>query len=177
MPWTLEDYPVSMSHLAEVTRAKAIDIANALLAEGPRIAVVRAETIGSLELVMDGESRVDGFRARLGRDDHANRVFALPAEPKEFAVIGNTACLRMQQGFLLDVAPWIGHFDHHLRVADPDRHRGIVGLSMDWRVWRQRDAGITDGALNYFVAGAVEKYGTIVWSVDEVVAVLEEWSA
>ena len=34
MPWALEDYPVSMRHLAEVTRAKAIDIANALLAEG-----------------------------------------------------------------------------------------------------------------------------------------------
>ena len=34
MPWTLEDYPVSMRHLSEVTRAKAIDIANALLAEG-----------------------------------------------------------------------------------------------------------------------------------------------
>ena len=49
MPWTLEDYPVSMRHLAEVTRAKAIDIANALLAEGMeegraiRIATARAE--------------------------------------------------------------------------------------------------------------------------------------
>ena len=62
----------------------------------PGIAVARAETIGFLELVMDGELRVDGLRARRGRDDHANRVFALPAEPKEFAVIGNTACLRMQ---------------------------------------------------------------------------------
>jgi len=69
----------------------------------------------------------------------------------------------------------IGIFSELCRT-DPEHHRGIVGLSMDWRIWRQRDAGITDGALNYFVAGAIEKYGTIVWSVDEVVDVLAAWS-
>jgi len=52
MPWSLDDYPVSMRHLSEVTRAKAIEIANALLAEGMedgraiRIATARAEEWG-----------------------------------------------------------------------------------------------------------------------------------
>ncbi|HTN50378.1 MAG TPA: hypothetical protein VMK32_13195 [Burkholderiaceae bacterium] len=49
MPWTLERFPSSMRHLSEVTRAKAIDIANALLDEGMeegraiRIGIARAE--------------------------------------------------------------------------------------------------------------------------------------
>ena len=34
MPWNDSFYPDSMRHLAPVTRAKAIEIANALLAEG-----------------------------------------------------------------------------------------------------------------------------------------------
>jgi uncharacterized protein YdaT len=34
MPWTATRYPVSMKHLPPVVRDKAIDIANALLAEG-----------------------------------------------------------------------------------------------------------------------------------------------
>jgi len=49
MPWSLDNYPASMNHLSEVTRAKAIEIANALLEEGMeegrviRIAIARAE--------------------------------------------------------------------------------------------------------------------------------------
>jgi uncharacterized protein YdaT len=49
MPWTLKDYPTSMRRLSEVTRAKAVEIANALLAENMdegraiRIAIARAE--------------------------------------------------------------------------------------------------------------------------------------
>ena len=49
MPWTLDDYPASMRRLSVVTRAKAIEIANALLAEhmdegrAIRIAIARAE--------------------------------------------------------------------------------------------------------------------------------------
>jgi uncharacterized protein YdaT len=45
----MDDYPTSMRHLSEVTRAKAIEIANALLAEGMddgraiRIGIARAE--------------------------------------------------------------------------------------------------------------------------------------
>jgi uncharacterized protein YdaT len=34
MPWSEDRYPSSMLHLSPVARAKAIEIANALLAEG-----------------------------------------------------------------------------------------------------------------------------------------------
>jgi len=70
----------------------------------------------------------------------------------------------------------IGIFSELVRT-DPTRYRGIVGLSMDWRVWRQRDAGGADGALNYFVAGAIERAGRIVWSIDDVVEVLTGWAS
>lgn len=49
MPWSEDRYPPSMRHLSPVARAKAIEIANALLAEGMeegqaiRIAIARAE--------------------------------------------------------------------------------------------------------------------------------------
>ena len=48
MPWTLQRYPVSIRHLPESTCSKAIEIANALLAEGMddgraiRIAIAKA---------------------------------------------------------------------------------------------------------------------------------------
>jgi len=34
MPWTLERYPPAMQHVAPAVRLKAIEIANAMLAEG-----------------------------------------------------------------------------------------------------------------------------------------------
>jgi uncharacterized protein YdaT len=34
MPWSSDDFPASMSHLTPQVREKAIEIANALLAEG-----------------------------------------------------------------------------------------------------------------------------------------------
>ena len=49
MPWTNERFPVSMRHLSEATREKAVAIANALLAEGMdegkaiRIAIAKAQ--------------------------------------------------------------------------------------------------------------------------------------
>ena len=49
MPWTAERYPPSMQRLAPVVRLKAIEIANALLAEGMdeglaiRIAIAKAK--------------------------------------------------------------------------------------------------------------------------------------
>lgn len=49
MPWNSEYFPVSMRHLSEATREKAIAIANALLAEGLdegkaiRIAIAKAK--------------------------------------------------------------------------------------------------------------------------------------
>jgi len=48
MPWTTERYPVSMRHLPDAVRSKAIEIANALLDEGVdegkaiRIAIAKA---------------------------------------------------------------------------------------------------------------------------------------
>lgn len=49
MPWTAASYPPAMQHLAPRVREKAIEIANALLAEGMdegkaiRIAIARAK--------------------------------------------------------------------------------------------------------------------------------------
>jgi uncharacterized protein YdaT len=49
MPWTDAYFPVSMRHLSEPARHKAIEIANALLAQGMdegkaiRIAIARAK--------------------------------------------------------------------------------------------------------------------------------------
>jgi uncharacterized protein YdaT len=34
MPWNKQHYPIAMKHLVPLTRMKAIEIANALLAEG-----------------------------------------------------------------------------------------------------------------------------------------------
>lgn len=48
MPWSEESYPVSMKNLPPAVRRKAIEIANALLAEGHdegfciRVAIARA---------------------------------------------------------------------------------------------------------------------------------------
>jgi len=49
MPWSEERYPPAMEHLAPIVRAKAIEIANALLNEGHddgfaiRVAIARAK--------------------------------------------------------------------------------------------------------------------------------------
>lgn len=49
MPWNHEYFPTSMRHLSEAARHKAIEIANALLAEGMeegkaiRIAIAKAK--------------------------------------------------------------------------------------------------------------------------------------
>jgi len=49
MPWTAQRYPAAMRHLPEPVRAKAIEIANALLAEqmdegrAIRIAIAKAK--------------------------------------------------------------------------------------------------------------------------------------
>jgi uncharacterized protein YdaT len=49
MPWNNEYFPVAMRHLSEAVRHKAIEIANALLAEGMdegkaiRIAIAKAK--------------------------------------------------------------------------------------------------------------------------------------
>jgi hypothetical protein len=68
----------------------------------------------------------------------------------------------------------IGMFAEMVR-NQPDRHRGIVGLSTDWRVRRARDGGVVQGGLNFFVGGALLEYGRLVWNVDDVIATLAEW--
>lgn len=70
----------------------------------------------------------------------------------------------------------IGIFTELIR-NDPDRHRGIVGLATDWRIWRSRDAGAAGQGINFFVAGAILEHGAIVWSIDEVAETLREWGA
>jgi hypothetical protein len=70
----------------------------------------------------------------------------------------------------------IGIFTELVR-HDPDRHRGIIGLATDWRIWRSRDAGAAGAGVNLFVGGAIEAYGTLVWSIEEVASTLFEWSA
>ena len=70
----------------------------------------------------------------------------------------------------------IGIFSELVRTR-PDRYRGIVGLSTDWRVRRSRDGGVAQGGINFFVGGAIERYGTLVWNVDDVIITLAEWSA
>lgn len=67
----------------------------------------------------------------------------------------------------------IGIFSELIRNG-PDRYRGIVALATDWRATRRRDAGLSDGGLNLFVGGAIRKYGSLVWSIDDVEAALRE---
>ena len=49
MPWSADSYPSAMTHLPELVREKAIEIANALLADGYdegraiRIAIAKAK--------------------------------------------------------------------------------------------------------------------------------------
>ena len=69
----------------------------------------------------------------------------------------------------------IGIFSELVRTS-PARHRGIVGLVTDWRAWRRRDRGMGDGGINLFVGGAILKYGSFAWNVDEAVEALREWS-
>jgi len=70
----------------------------------------------------------------------------------------------------------IGIFTELVR-NDPERHRGIIGLATDWRIWRSRDAGAADHGINFFVAGAILEHGRLAWSIDEVEATLREWAA
>jgi len=54
------------------------------------------------------------------------------------------------------------------------RYRGIVAIATDLRLERRRERGVVGGGMNLFVGGAIESCGTIVYSVDEVVAALRE---
>ena len=69
----------------------------------------------------------------------------------------------------------VGIFTELVRTR-PDRHRRIVGLGTDWRTDRRRDAGMADGGLNFFVAGAIMEFGRLVWTVDDAIATIDEWA-
>lgn len=65
MPWSLQRYPASMNNLDPVERAKAIEIANALLEEGHpegqaiRIAIARAREWAQRRNPIGGRRRQD----------------------------------------------------------------------------------------------------------------------
>lgn len=61
MPWASDDFPASMSHLTPQVREKAIEIANALLAEG--MDEGKAIRIASARACQWAERR--GFKVRL----------------------------------------------------------------------------------------------------------------
>ncbi len=68
----------------------------------------------------------------------------------------------------------IGIFTELVR-SDPNRYRGIIGLATDWRIWRSRDAGAAGQGINFFVGGAIETHGRLVWSINDVETTLSEW--
>jgi hypothetical protein len=68
----------------------------------------------------------------------------------------------------------IGIFAELCRTQ-PERYRGIVGLSADWRAGRARDAGAAGGGVNFFVGGAITSCGSIVHTVDDVHSMLTQW--
>jgi len=67
----------------------------------------------------------------------------------------------------------IGIFTELCRI-DPQRHYGLIGLLADWRAVARAAAGIAGGGLNLFVAGALEQYGTLCRTSDEVLERLRE---
>jgi hypothetical protein len=67
----------------------------------------------------------------------------------------------------------IGMFAELVR-SERARYRGIVAIATDLRLERRRERGVVGGGMNLFVGGAIESCGTIVYSVDEVVAALGE---
>jgi len=53
-----------------------------------------------------------------------------------------------------------------------DQYRGIVAIATDLRLERRRERGVVGGGMNLFVGGAIESCGTVVHTVDDVVAAL-----
>ena len=103
----------------------------------------------------------------------ASTVFAVDSEGLRKA----HAMVAWLDGPMVDdgTACEIGIFSELVRT-DPQRHRGIVGLVTDWRAWRRRDRGMTDGGVNFFVGGAILEYGRFAWSIEDVETTLRQWS-
>jgi Nucleoside 2-deoxyribosyltransferase len=67
----------------------------------------------------------------------------------------------------------IGMFAELVR-GDGEWYRGIVAIATDLRLERRRDQDVVGGGMNLFVGGAIESCGTIVHTVDDLVAALRE---
>jgi len=67
----------------------------------------------------------------------------------------------------------IGMFAEFVRSGG-EHYRGIVAITTDLRLERRRQQNVVGGGMNLFVGGAIESCGTIVHTVDEVVAALRE---
>jgi hypothetical protein len=67
----------------------------------------------------------------------------------------------------------IGMFAELVRSGG-EQYRGIVAIATDLRLQRRREKGVVGGGMNLFVGGAIESCGTVVSSVDELVARLRE---
>jgi hypothetical protein len=63
----------------------------------------------------------------------------------------------------------IGMFAELVRSGG-EQYRGIVAIATDMRLARRREKGVVGGGTNLFVGGAIDSCGSIVHSVDEVVA-------
>jgi nucleoside 2-deoxyribosyltransferase len=136
----------------EAERAFLEDLARRLEAEGIDCFVPHRQTIDPLTPERVFELDAAGVRA-------ANAMVAWLDGP---SVDDGTACE-------------IGIFTELVR-ADPSRYIGIVGLCTDWRLQRQRDAGMASQGVNHFVAGAIASCGFMVWDVDAAVAQLAAWA-
>jgi Nucleoside 2-deoxyribosyltransferase len=67
----------------------------------------------------------------------------------------------------------IGMFAELVRSGG-EQYRGIVAIATDLRLQRRREKGVVGGGMNLFVGGAIESCGSVVSSVDELVARLRE---
>jgi hypothetical protein len=65
----------------------------------------------------------------------------------------------------------IGMFAELVRSGGT-QYRGIVAISTDIRLERRRAGNVVGGGMNLFVGGAIESCGSIVHTVDDVVAAL-----
>jgi nucleoside 2-deoxyribosyltransferase len=67
----------------------------------------------------------------------------------------------------------IGMFSELCRT-DPARHYGLIGFLTDWRAVARRTVGLAGAGLNLFVVGAIERYGAICWTQEELLDRLRE---
>lgn len=67
----------------------------------------------------------------------------------------------------------IGMFAELVRSGG-EQYLGIVAIATDMRLARRREKDVVGGGMNLFVGGAIQSCGSIVHSVDELVATLRE---